>query len=87
MPRTFTESLAERLDSLSELKVKEAAEKDILQKGVVYIAKGGYHMAIESTANGNHQIRILDDPPRVGLKPCADIMYESLMESGFEQII
>lgn len=87
MPKTFTGSLAERLDSLSKIKVKEAEEGDILEKGVVYIAKGGYHMAVEENAQGNHRIRILDDPPRVGLKPCADVMYESLTESGYEQII
>lgn len=86
MPKVFTNSLAERLDSLSEIKVREAKEGDILDKGVVYIAKGGYHMAIREQGKGKHCIRILDDPPRGGLKPCADVMYESLAVSGYEQI-
>lgn len=86
MPKVFTCSLAERLDSLSELTVREASEGDALEKGVVYIAKGGYHMAIEEHGRGKHFIKILDGPPRAGLKPCADVMYESLVHSGYEQI-
>ena len=46
MPVGFTASLAERLDSLSAIHVKEAAEGDILQAGTVYIARGGIHMYI-----------------------------------------
>lgn len=86
MPKEFTNSLAERLDSLSTVKVCEASENDILEKGVVYIAKGGYHMAVKEQGKNRHCIRILDDPPRTGLKPCADVMYESLAVSGYEQI-
>ena len=40
MPEGFTKTLAERLNELSEVTVKEAKDGDILQKGVVYIAKG-----------------------------------------------
>ena len=40
MPAGFTASLAERLDSLSEVRVKEAAEGDVLEAGTVYIARG-----------------------------------------------
>lgn len=86
MPKVFTSSLAERLDSLSELTVREAKENDILEKGVVYIAKGGYHMTVVEKGRDRHIIKILDDPPRAGLKPCADILYESLADSGYEQI-
>ena len=44
MPAGFTEALAGRLDSLSELQVKEAAEGDVLENGHVYLARGGRHM-------------------------------------------
>ena len=44
MPVGFTASLAERMDSMSRIKVVEAQEGDVLQKGCVYIAKGGLHM-------------------------------------------
>lgn len=86
MPKVFTGSLAERLNSLSSLTVREAGDGEVLEKGVVYIAKGGYHMAIAGQGKSRHVIKILDDPPRAGLKPCADVMYESLTDSGYEQI-
>ncbi len=86
MPVGFTNSLAIRLDELSKVTVKEAATGDILQKGVVYIAKGGSQMRIEKAPGGAYKIQLTDEPARGGLKPCADIMYESLLASDFEQI-
>ena len=82
MPAGFTESLAQRLDSLSEVNVKEAKDGEILQKGVVYIAKGGTHLTIIEG-----KIKFNDEPPVVGLKPCANLMYESLIEQSYDEII
>ena len=82
MPAGFTESLAQRLDSLSEVKVKEAKDGEILQKGVVYIAKGGTHLTVL-----DGRIKFNDEPPVVGLKPCANFMYESLVEQSYDEII
>lgn len=85
MPAGFTASLAERLDTLSEVSVKEAEEGDILEKGHVYIAKGGMHLKVVNK-NGKHQLTLTDEPTREGVKPCANYMYESLMDSGFEHV-
>ena len=46
MPPGFTKSLAERLDHLSELRVKEAEEGDLVEEGCVYIARGGVHLNV-----------------------------------------
>ncbi len=86
MPVGFTASLASRLDSLSELTVKEAAEGDVLEAGTVYIAKGGIHMYIENTA-GKSVIHLKDGPTREGVKPSANNMYESLMDSRYDEIV
>ena len=85
MPEGFTASLAERLDSLSEIKVKEAAEGDNLQAGCVYIAKGGKHMHV-ITSGGRHTIHYVDGPTREGVRPCANFMYESLMDSDYDSV-
>ena len=85
MPEGFTASLAERLDSLSEVHVKEAAEGDVLQAGTVYIAKGGKHMHV-LTSGGKHTIHYVDGPTREGVRPCANFMYESLMDSDYDSI-
>ncbi len=86
MPAEFTEALAARLDSLSELSVKEAAEGDVIQKGHVYLAKGGRHMNVSKEA-GKQVIRYTDEPPREGVRPCANYMYESLSDSEYDEII
>lgn len=86
MPAGFTKSLADRLNDLSNVRVKEAEDGDILDKGVVYIAKGGNQMRINKTPGGQYKIELTQEPARGGLRPCADIMYESLVASDFEKI-
>ena len=86
MPAGFTASLAERLDSLSEVRVKEAAEGDVLEAGTVYIAMGGKHLNVQ-TSTGKYSIHYTDQPTREGVRPCANYMYESLMDSRYDQIV
>ena len=86
MPPGFTASLAERLNSLSEVSVKEAAEGDVLMPGSVYVAMGGKHLNILNMA-GKYTIHYSDEPSREGVKPCANYMYESLMDSKFDRIV
>lgn len=86
MPEGFTKSLAGRLNDLSNVLVKEAEDGDVLEKGVVYIAKGGRQMRLGRAKGGQHRIELTQDPPRGGLRPCADIMYESLVYSEYEKI-
>ena len=86
MPKGFTASLAERLNDMSQVTVKEAQEGEELKKGTVYIAMGGKHMNVK-TGNGKYTIHLSDEPNREGVKPCANYMYESLMESRFDTIV
>lgn len=86
MPKGFTASLAERLDAISPLKVKEAAEGDVVEKGYVYIAAGGMHMTVQENSLGKVVIRYGDWPNREGVKPCANYMYESLAKCRYEEI-
>lgn len=87
MPPGFTASLAERLNSLSALQVKEAAEGDMISPGNVYIAMGGKHLNILHAAPGKYTVHYSDEPAREGVKPCANYMYESLMDSKFDRVL
>lgn len=87
MPVGFTKSMAERLDAASQTSVKEAVEGDVLKKGYVYIAPGGKHMEVRKKSGGEHVIALNDMPPIGGLKPCANIMFDSLSKTGFDKII
>ncbi|MCR5476513.1 MAG: chemotaxis-specific protein-glutamate methyltransferase CheB [Lachnospiraceae bacterium] len=87
MPKGFTASLADRLNALSEVNVCEAAEGQKIEKGTVYIAKGGAHMNLVTGPGGAYTIHYTDEPIREGVKPCANYMYESLIPSKFDKIV
>ncbi|MEG1848635.1 MAG: chemotaxis-specific protein-glutamate methyltransferase CheB [Lachnospiraceae bacterium] len=86
MPVGFTQSFADRLNELSQVSVKEAAEGDVLEAGHVYLARGGQHMNVVERG-GKTSIHYTDEPTREGVKPCANYMYESLMKCSFEEIV
>ncbi len=87
MPAGFTKSMADRLNEISSIEVKEAEEGDVLKKGHVYIAPGGKHMEVKKNPDGSHHIALNDMPPIGGLRPCANITYDSLSDSGFDEIL
>lgn len=87
MPMGFTKSMANRLNELSEISVKEAEAEDVLQKGWVYVAPGGKHMEIAKMPDGRHKVVLNDMPAIGGLKPCADITYDSLRKTGYDEIV
>lgn len=86
MPEGFTYSLAQRLNEMSELVVKEAIDGEEVLKGHVYIAKGGYQMRVRKERE-KHYLSVTLEAARGGLKPCADILYESLVDSNYDEII
>lgn len=86
MPKGFTASLASRLNELSELNVLEAKEGQAIANGNVYIAPGGAHLKAGKTA-GSIKLHLTDEPSREGVKPCANYMYESLVGSGYDEVV
>lgn len=86
MPKGFTTTMSERLNTLSPIKVQEAADGMKVQKGNVYVAKGGIHMTVRYS-DGCHRIAFLDAPHREGVKPCANYMFESLADCRYDHVI
>lgn len=87
MPAGFTKSMADRLNEISSIKVKEAEDGDKLEKGCVYVAPGGKHMEIVKCSDGTHKLMMNTMPAISGLRPCANITYDSLSKSGFDEIV
>lgn len=77
MPPGFTKSLAQRLDGLSEIHVKEAEDGEPFVNGTAYIAPGGKHLTIDARSNG-YNVRLDEiEPPRKGHRPAVDVLLES----------
>lgn len=87
MPAGFTASLAWRLNEMSKVHVKEAENGETIKKGWVYIAPGGKHMKVKAESYDNHKILLTDEEPVGGLRPCANLMYQSLKESKYDSVL
>ncbi len=73
----FTKALARRLAEVSRLDISEAEGQETLLGGHVYVAPGGSHLVLEGLP-GRYRVAFSDSPPRLGVKPSADIMMESV---------
>ncbi len=73
MPVGFTRYLAERLNSISSLDVREAQEGDNLRPGTVLLAPGGTHLRIDSL----RRIHLTTEPTRHGVRPSVDVTLET----------
>lgn len=86
MPPGFTRSLAQRLDTVSSLRVKEAEEGEEVRKGWAYVAPGDYHMVIEEKG-GKLSIRLPQTVAVNGHRPSVDVMFNSLAGLPYPKII
>ena len=77
MPGTFTNAFAERLNSICQIKVKEACDGDLLQAGCAYLAPGGKQMLLDGRP-GNVRIKIHEGSDKLHYKPCVDLTFASL---------
>ncbi len=80
MPPKFTKSLAERLNSLSQIEIKEAENNELVRNNVVYLAPGGQHMKLISQGMSNIKISITSEPTDSLNKPSVDVMMNSVLE-------
>ena len=79
MPPLFTRHLADRLNQLSPLSVKEAAIGDVLRPGGVWIAPGDFHLVLERCADGV-RLNTHQDPPENSCRPAVDVLFRSVAE-------
>lgn len=76
MPAGFTRTMAERLDSISNLRVKEAEDGEKLQPGKILIAPGDFHLRV----NKREEVVLSQDPPIGVLRPAVDVTFLSVAE-------
>lgn len=86
MPAGFTKSLADRLNSMSQIEVKEAENGDIIKSGCAYIAPGAFQLSIEASGK-NYYIKLSSGPPVGGHKPAVNVMMNSLSNTKCKNVI
>jgi len=80
MPPMFTASLAERLDGLSQVTVREARDGDSVEAGTVLIAPGGQHLTVRKYG-ARATVRISPLPAETLYHPCVDVTMNSVAEA------
>ena len=83
MPAGFTHSLAERLNQISHLAVKEAQPGDALDVGQALLAPGGFHMILDDNA----RIALNQKPPVHGVRPAVDVSLTSIVQQYGKSVI
>jgi len=79
MPPNFTKSLADRLDTLCQITVKEAVHGEVIKKGVAYIAPGDFHMKVRKVGT-SLAVELTKDPLRNGHRPSVNVLFDSISE-------
>lgn len=80
MPAGFTKSLADRLNTLTNVHIKEASHGEVMQKSTVYIAPGNSHIKVRRMGT-YFAIELSQEPERNGHRPSVDVLFESLAET------
>lgn len=73
MPRLFTGLLADRLNSLCALRVREAAPGTRIEPGVVEIARGDWHLELSR----DFHLQLNQNEPENFCRPSVDVLFRS----------
>jgi two-component system chemotaxis response regulator CheB len=81
IPPVFSRMFAERLNSQTQLRVKEAATGDYIEKGSVFVAPGDRHMRIR-LLGGRYRVECFEGEKVNGHCPSVDVLFESVAKEA-----
>jgi two-component system chemotaxis response regulator CheB len=81
MPEKFTGAFAERLNTLSQIEVREARSGDRVIPGRALVAPGGRHMLLRRSGAQYH-VDVVDGPPVSRHRPSVDVLFRSVARSA-----
>lgn len=77
MPEMFTAAFASRLNSVCQIEVKEAQNKDRVLPGRALIAPGGKHMLLRRSG-AQYFVEVMDGPLVNRHRPSVDVLFRSV---------
>lgn len=81
MPANFTASFAQRLDSLCEIRVKEAEDGDSVVPGTALLAPGNFHMVMRRSG-ARYYVNVKSGPLVCHQRPAVDVLFNSVAAYG-----
>lgn len=87
MPPVFTKSLAERLNNMCQITVKEAEDNERALLGHAYIAPGNYHLEINKTSNEDVFLSLSTAQQVSGHRPSVDVLFKSVANNLKKNVI
>ncbi|MFA7383719.1 MAG: chemotaxis response regulator protein-glutamate methylesterase [Desulfurivibrionaceae bacterium] len=81
MPANFTTSFAERLNSLCQIRVKEAQDGDSVVPGTALLAPGNFHMVLRRSG-ARYYVNIKSGPLVCYQRPAVDVLFNSVAVYG-----
>ncbi len=81
MPGGFTRLFANRLDSETAMKVKEAEDGDQIINGRILVAPGGKQLTVRKDSRSGYSVSVTDDPPVNGHAPSVDTAMFSVAKT------
>lgn len=87
MPEGYTKLFAEKLNEISNLQVIEAQGNELVQPGIVYLAKAGKHLLVERRNDGNVYTKVDAKPLDLPHRPSVDVLFSSAAEVYKEKLV
>ena len=86
MPENFTTAFAQRLDTLCQVTVKEAADNDTIVPGRVLVAPGNKHILLKRSG-ARYYVQVKDGPLVCRHRPSVDVLFRSASRYGGKNVI
>ncbi|VAX15891.1 Chemotaxis response regulator protein-glutamate methylesterase CheB [hydrothermal vent metagenome] len=86
MPETFTTAFSARLNALSVINIKEAANNDSLTPGVCLVAPGNKHMLLRRSG-ARYYVEVKDGPLVCRHRPSVEVMFNSVAKTAGKNAI
>jgi two-component system chemotaxis response regulator CheB len=80
MPVGYTEMYAAKLNELSQVEVREAAQGNEVKPGLIFLAPAGRHLTLKRNTDGKVVVHLDSKPFDMLHRPSVDVMFKSAAE-------
>lgn len=80
MPEGFTNMYAQRLDRICKMRVREAKDGDLIERGLVLIAPGSLQMRV-ARSGMRHIVKCTQEEKVSGHRPSVDVLFHSMADT------